>query len=158
MNVIGIDPGKSGGIAVVDDCAGAVAFKLDTTERDVWDTLLECRDNLNASVAFIEKVNAFPKQGVSSTFKFGKSYGMLIGMLVALKVRFEYVPPGVWQRNLSCLSKGDKNVTKAKAQELFPSLKITHAIADALLIAEYGRRKEMGHQGSQDQKSGVGEK
>jgi hypothetical protein len=39
------------------------------------------------------------------------------------------------------LSKGDKNVTKRKAQELFPSLKITHATADALLIAEYLRRK-----------------
>ena len=41
---------------------------------------------------------------------------------------------------MSWLSKGDKNVTKSRAQELFPELKITHAIADALLIAEYGRR------------------
>ena len=45
-----------------------------------------------------------------------------------------------WQKYLGCLTKGDKNVSKAKAQELFPDLKITHAIADSLLIAEYGRR------------------
>jgi hypothetical protein len=38
------------------------------------------------------------------------------------------------------MSKGDKNVTKRRAQQLFPQLKVTHAIADALLIAEYGRR------------------
>jgi hypothetical protein len=41
---------------------------------------------------------------------------------------------------MSCLTKGDKNVTKSRAQELFPEVKVTHAIADALLIAEYGRR------------------
>jgi len=40
---------------------------------------------------------------------------------------------------LGCLSKGDKNVTKAKAQEQFPNIKVTHATADALLIALYGR-------------------
>ncbi len=44
-----------------------------------------------------------------------------------------------WQKEMGCLTKGDKNVTKRRAQELFPTLKITHAIADALLIAEYGR-------------------
>jgi hypothetical protein len=38
------------------------------------------------------------------------------------------------------MTKGDKNITKRKAQELFPEIKITHAIADSLLIAEYGRR------------------
>jgi hypothetical protein len=38
------------------------------------------------------------------------------------------------------MSKGDKNVTKAKAQQLFTQLKITHATADALLIAEFARR------------------
>ncbi len=38
------------------------------------------------------------------------------------------------------LTKGDKNVSKRRAQELFPALKVTHAIADALLIAEFARR------------------
>jgi Holliday junction resolvasome RuvABC endonuclease subunit len=81
-----------------------------------------------------------PRQGVSSTFKFGTSYGFLRGVLVALEVPFEAVTPAKWQRSMSCLTKGDKNVTKARAQELFPEVKVTHAIADALLIAEYGRR------------------
>jgi hypothetical protein len=45
---------------------------------------------------------------------------------------------------MRCLTKGDKNVSKARAQELFPALKITHATADALLIAEYGRRLNLG--------------
>jgi hypothetical protein len=45
---------------------------------------------------------------------------------------------------MQCLTGGDKNISKRRAQELFPSLKITHAVADALLIAEYGRRLERG--------------
>jgi hypothetical protein len=57
-----------------------------------------------------------------------------------LKIPFEEVSPVKWQKVMGCLSKGDKNVTKAAAQRLFPDIKITHAIADALLIAEYGRR------------------
>ena len=90
--------------------------------------------------AYLEKVHAMPKQGVSSTFKFGLNYGFLIGCLTALRIPFEFVTPNTWQKALSCQSKGDKNVTKAKAQQLFPHLKIIHTIADALLIAEYGRR------------------
>ncbi len=43
-------------------------------------------------------------------------------------------------KTLDCMTGGDKNVTKRKAQELFPEIKVTHAIADALLIGEYARR------------------
>ena len=60
--------------------------------------------------------------------------------LTAAGIPFERVRPQQWQKSLGCLTKGDKNVTKRKAQELFPMMKVTHATADALLIAEYGRR------------------
>lgn len=148
MRILGIDPGLSGGLALIgytDDvyhdgvCSTA---KMPETERDLWEAL---QDMGTIGYAYIEKVSAMPKQGVSSTFKFGQNYGMLRGMLVALGVPFEAVAPGVWQRSLGCLSHGNKNITKAKAQELYPKLKITHATADALLIATYGlRRKEAG--------------
>lgn len=140
---IGIDPGQSGGIAVLSDVAPAIAWKMPETERDVWDFFVGYMMGPDA-FAMIEKVGAMPKQGVSSTFKFGKNYGMLRGMLVAACVPFAEVPPGVWQRCLNCLSKGDKSVTKARAQQLFPTLRITHATADALLLAEYCRRKRNG--------------
>ena len=138
MIFIGIDPGKSGGIAWVDPHKSVHAFKMPDTERDIWDSI----DALGheGTTAFIERVSAMPKQGVSSTFKFGMNYGFLRACLIAAKIPFEEVTPGKWQRSLGCLSGGDKNVTKAKAQQIFPELKITHAIADALLIAEYGRR------------------
>ena len=139
---LGIDPGKSGAIAILDH-GKAAAYKMkDMTERDTWILLSDLvLMSSEIAVAYIELVHAMPKQGVSSTFAFGVSFGGLRMALVAAGIPFEGVTPAKWQRALGCLSKGDKNVTKAKAQELFPSVKVTHAIADALLIAEYCRRE-----------------
>lgn len=144
MIIIGIDPGASGGIASLqpDQPVGGApeieTLKLTATERDVSD-FLGVRAYAHAH-AYIERVHSMPKQGVSSSFKFGQNYGFLRGLLIALEIPFEEVTPQRWQKFMGCLTKGDKNVSKAKAQQLFPKLKVTHAIADALLIAEYGRR------------------
>jgi len=136
MNVIGIDPGQSGGIAMVGD--DPCAIKMPETERDIFDALNAF--STEASSAFIEAVHAMPKQGVSSTFKFGQNFGFLRGCLIALGIPFESVAPQKWQKALGCLTHGDKNVSKRRAQELFPGLKINHYVADALLIALYGQR------------------
>lgn len=142
--ILGIDPGLSGGVALVS-ADTAMAWKMPTTLHDTWDLfrgLAAGRQTI--SKAYIENVHAMPKQGVSSTFKFGRNVGQLEMALAAAGIPFEYVTPTVWQRALGCLSKGDKLVTKAMAQRLFPALRITHALADALLIAEFGRRREAG--------------
>jgi Holliday junction resolvasome RuvABC endonuclease subunit len=144
---IGIDPGGSGAIAALGESfSGPRTCKLDGTERDIAD-FLECiasYDNEHHT-AVIERVHSMPKQGVSSSFKFGQSYGFLRGLLIALRIPFEEVTPQKWQQVMGCRSGGDKNVTKAKAQQLFPSVKVTHAIADALLLAEYLRRTHVNH-------------
>lgn len=144
MTIIGIDPGKSGGIAWIDCDLGGVsanAIKMPETPRDIYDRLFELATENVSAFVFIEKVGPMPKQGISSTAKFCRHAGHLEMALIGIGIAHEFVAPGVWQRNLGCLTKGDKNVTKKRAQELFPHLKITHALADALLIAEYGRRK-----------------
>jgi len=137
---LGIDPGMSGCIATVGPEGPIEWLALNKVEdKDVWEWLNE--HGREARFAEIEKVNAMPKQGVSSTFKFGRSFGFLTAMLVALEVKYDFVLPRQWQGDLGCLSKGDKNVTKAAAQRCFPSVKrMTHAIADGLLIAEHARR------------------
>jgi len=143
MTIIGIDPGKSGGIAWLPEGLTSRAIKMPETPRDVWDIInnLEKTCTHNGSVfAYIEKVGPMPKQGISSTAKFMYGAGSLEMALIASGIPHDFVAPGVWQRNLGCMTKGDKNITKRKAQRLFPDMKVTHAIADALLIAEYGRR------------------
>lgn len=144
--ILGIDPGKSGGFAVMPifpSCTNFVEpFYAEPVKNQTPADIVHAFERLKEYplVCFLEKVHSMPKQGVRSTFTFGENFGMYIGILTALKIPYQTVSPGTWQRSLGCLSKGDKNVTKRKAQELFPMLTITHATADALLIAEYGRR------------------
>lgn len=157
---IGIDPGASGGIAALGLTIGPWASKFADTEQDTLMQLVNCVADTRFPVfievlpntphteafAVIERVHSMPKQGVASSFKFGQSYGFLRGCLIASGIPFEEVTPQRWQKELGCLSRGDKNVTKARAQQLFPSLKITHATADALLLAEYARRLYLSRQ------------
>lgn len=135
---IGVDPGSSsGGVSYVMQSGKSRVWKLPETEKDTWDLIQYL--SYNAISAVLEKVHSMPKQGVSSTFKFGTSYGELRMALIATGVRYTLVPPGTWMKALNCMTGGDKNVTKRKAQELWPNIKVTHAKADALLIGEYCR-------------------
>lgn len=143
---IGIDPGANGCAAVLSDAGEVVAtirFK-DRTPHDVWRDFCEHFALTDKQCfAVIEFVRATPQMGVVSAFTFGCNYSQARSFLVAGAVPFEEVTPSKWQGLLGCRSKGDKNVTKAKAQELFPAVKITHGNADALLVAEYCRRTKM---------------
>lgn len=143
---IGIDPGQSGGIGILNKAGQHVcSFKfLNQTDADIsemFEYILSLKGTMDecSIFALLEKVHSFPKQGVASSFKFGSSFGFLRGMLTAHRIPWDFVSPQKWQKALSCQTKGDKNITKAKAQRLWPEQKIIHAIADALLIAEYCR-------------------
>ncbi len=155
IRIIGIDPGASGGIATLHlgdgQITGYQATKLPETERDIWDLLwrIVFWDAIDHAApggcVVLEKVGSMPGQGVSSTFKFGQSYGMCRAFGIALGVPLHELAPSVWQKALGLNGKfasktERKNAHKARAQELFPQAKITHATADALLIAEAFRR------------------
>ena len=142
IKVMGLDPGKTGGLAIIKgndeyECFGFAKL----TRPDIAELIREKMSEID--ICYLEKVHAMPAQGVTSVFKFGSGYGHLEGILDALLIRYEHVTPQKWQKELGCLSGGDKNVTKTKAQQLFPLIdKITHQTADALLIAKYGFDKE----------------
>lgn len=138
---VGVDPGVGGGIAIIGESSIHTLSLKDKTEHDISQFLF-CwtGSDHEDDFAVIEKVASSPQMGVRSAFTFGRSYGFLRGILTGEDFPFEEVAPQKWQKELGCLTKGDKNVSKARAQQLFPQLKITHAIADALLIAEYAKR------------------
>lgn len=143
MVYIGIDPGLSGGIAIIEHDGTVNAVKMPATERDILNVLGAGLAMVDAR-AVIERVSSWPKMGVVSAFTFGRGYGALLMALTAAEVPFDLVGPRQWQEAMSCLSGGDKNVTKRRAQQVFPSVKVTHAIADALLLAEFCRRVSTG--------------
>jgi crossover junction endodeoxyribonuclease RuvC len=145
--VLGVDPGANGGIAWITDGKACVE-KMPDTLQDLWELIRDITNHPRSSLdgrkykAYIEQVSSSPQMGVVSSFSFGRGYGNLEMALTAAGIPFERVRPQVWQKALGCMTKGDKNVSKRKAQELFPDRKITHATADALLIAHYGTKQQ----------------
>lgn len=156
---LGADPGNSGALSLLRNSGEVETIKLNQDDETVVEAVRVWKSRFQHITAFIESVHAFPGQGLSSTFNFGRSYGFLVGMLLALKIRVVLTSPQRWQTAMGCarpkVAQGEKkesqtehkNRTKARAQELFPEITITHAIADSLLIAEYGRRLRAGELG-----------
>lgn len=151
MTTIGIDPGKNGGIAWIDDRGSVCVERMPETLQDLWDLIESITGGFaayrasNALMfrAYLESVHSSPQMGVKSAFTFGNGFGHLEMALTAAGIPFERVSPQKWQKAMGCMTKGDKNVSKRRAQELFPQTKCTHATSDALLIAEYGRIKNL---------------
>jgi len=154
--IIGIDPGQTGAVAVI---LGNGAVHLhDTPTESVKKGKGNKTEYLPSAMAdiiadyekhdihvFLESVHSMPGQGVSSTFNFGKGYGIWIGILAALNIPYTLVTPQAWKK-VMMLGNSDKDAARGRAQQLFPesskelSLKKHIGRADALLIAEYGRR------------------
>jgi crossover junction endodeoxyribonuclease RuvC len=142
---IGIDVGANGAIAWIDERGKSCVEKMPDTLQDLWELVVSI--SLNAGTgglgvrAYLEAVSSSPQMGVVSSFSFGRGYGNLEMALTAAGIPFERVRPQVWQKAMGCMTKGNKNISKQKAQELFPDKKVIHATADALLIALYGTRQ-----------------
>lgn len=149
--IVAIDPGKSGGIAIWPEGAHSPsAFAMPEADGDLLHELRTLREaSIVEPIAFIEQVTGYrPKrpQPGSHMFTFGDNCGFVRGIVQTLGFRVELVRPQSWQRALglgtsSGLEPRDwKNKLKTKAQQLYPSCKVTLKTADALLLLEYGRQ------------------
>lgn len=160
---VGVDPGSSGGVAAIDSRGLFLdAFPM----PDDYLTMLNLIDVLGRGTggsqerrAVVERVSASPLMGVVSAFSFGRNVGALRMALVASRIPFDEVTPVTWLRAMGLLApvgergkhgeidkgKGrDKRISKALAARLFPDATVTHATAEALLLAEYARRVAAG--------------
>lgn len=161
MKVIGLDPGLHGAFAVLD---GATAwakpmFLLSSgpkgrAEYDVEACLSFLHSeldlpNVQGCIVVLEHLQPMPAFGAHN-FTFGYGFGFFEGMLAALGARIERVRPKVWQAaaGVTGKGKGRKDSACALCQRLFPQVNLVpdgstkrhDGMADALLIAEYGRR------------------
>ena len=147
LKFIGIDPGKSGGICVIHDnnieakkCPGSVhdmslMFALIVEETPPY--LIR---------VVLEKVWARPHDGRASVFTFAENYGQWEGIIASYEIEPHYVTPQAWMKSYEVpkkLKKTDrKNHIKSLAKKMYPELgrKITLATADAIIIADYGKK------------------
>jgi len=150
MVYMGIDPGKSGGIAVVNGSRKSQSWKMPDTDSGMWDCIHEACSGKGV-FACLEKVHAMPGQGVKSMFTFGENFGKMKMALTAAAVSYELVTPQAWQKKLGIPKRNTKSESKPQfkkrlksvAEGLFPQGDVTMASADALLIAEYCRRENL---------------
>lgn len=115
------------------------------TERDILDLFKSLKKESNGGIkALIEHVHGSKLQGAKRAFTFGENFGHLKMAILSCEIPFQEVAPSKWQLLLGCRTAGDKSISKAKAQELFPGVHIINDTAESLLIAEYLRRQEEG--------------
>lgn len=147
MRVAGVDPGQSGAIAIVDSTDGIICcVDMPVTGGGVSPVLVhrELAGHGHLDLAVIENVHSMPKQGVASSFKFGRSKGVLEGVTAALRVPVEMPTASVWKRSMGVTA--DKDSSRTKALELHPDAadllarKKDADRAEDLLLAEYGLR------------------
>jgi len=156
---LGIDPGKSGGLAfITEGFPGGVWYcPTPATENDLWNVVKAA--GLNGTqrpiVACVEKVASMHKQGVKSVFAFGQSYGTCRLLLAVLEASWHEVRPLDWMKSLGIPAgaadkKAQKEKLRAYAQRLYPKLPIwsepkslgrQRAVADAILLAHYCRQE-----------------
>ena len=151
---IGIDPGLSGAIAIISpeslkifDMPTMTVERNGKSKRQV--SAIELAEMLYLYSArdchvYVEKVSAMAGQGVTSVFSFGRSFGMIEGILAAFKMPVTFVPPATW---VKAIGRGQgKDASRARAMELFPSDQDQFkrvkddGRADAALIAYWGSR------------------
>ena len=158
LKIIGIDNGLDGGIAALE--GDFLTFKTvmpvigtkGKGKREYDATAIAfIIKNLLPDYVIIEKAQAFRGQGVTSTFNTGKGFGIMLGILSAMAVRYEVVTPRTWQKDMfHGLNVTDtKQCSEIVAKRLWPSQQWTatprskkahDGMTDAALIAEYGRR------------------
>ena len=155
--ILGIDPGLTGAVAILNAQGVSMMDALRTptlkatkrgqkTEYDLpgMRNILLHHDPL---LVGIEKVHSMPHDGHSSAFRFGQGYGLWLGLLAGLGIPFVELPPQRWQsRMLAGHPRGAQTKISAVkvSQGLWPDIPIHYkadwGMADAALIGEYARR------------------
>jgi len=153
MRIIGIDPGLSGAIAILEDNKIEEIFDMPVmsdgkkNKRQLNSALLVklIKDNikiLENTIMIVEQVNAMPGQGVTSMFNFGQTFGAIKGICAALGLPIVFVRPAKWKKHFELIN-CSKDASRTKAIEMYPAIseqlskKKDVNKSDAILIARY---------------------
>ena len=128
MIIIGIDPGLSGGIAVLDNNKVLELFDMPVmadgkkNKKQLNSALLaklikESISNTSESAVIVEQVNAMPGQGVTSMFNFGQTFGAIKGICATLELPIFFVRPSKWKKHFELIN-SSKDASRTKAIEM----------------------------------------
>lgn len=146
--IIGIDPGCSGAVVVLDGnhiaaCDLMPTFKAGKSSRVNGAALASFLRPFTDCHAYLEAVHSMPGQGVAAVFTFGHAAGVAEGLLQGLGIAYTLVAPQGWKKRAGLIGK-DKDAARSRAIQLWPEWRELdkkgdgQAFADAALIAMYG--------------------
>lgn len=150
QRVIGVDPGATGGIALLEEGKLIDAMMMPIMQANgkvsVDSAVLTnwFYGHLTGDCMFvIEAVHAMPKQGVSSSFQFGKMYGAVEALAISTGYRVEHVTPAVWKKAFHLSRDKTASIDAARLRfgrelDQYVTLKKHEGIAEAALLAAYG--------------------
>jgi len=153
VKIIGIDPGLSGAIAILEDKKVINLYEMPIMPEgkknkrqlnsaqlvDIIRNNLEKKDEI---VVIVEQVNAMPGQGVTSMFNFGQTFGAIKGICAALELPIFFVRPSKWKKYFELIN-SSKDSSRTKVIEMYPTLsnqlskKKDVNKSDAILIARF---------------------
>ncbi|MFL2889531.1 MAG: crossover junction endodeoxyribonuclease [Pelagibacteraceae bacterium] len=153
MKIIGIDPGLSGAIAILENNKVIELFDMPTmpdgkknkkqlNSAQLVKILKENISNKDDISIVVEQVNAMPGQGVTSMFNFGQTFGAIKGVCAALGLPIFFVRPSKWKKHFELIN-SSKDASRTKAIEMYPliveqlSKKKDVNKSDAILIARF---------------------
>ena len=153
MKVIGIDPGLSGAIAILENNKVLGIFDMPVmsegkkNKRQLNSAQLVniIKENIMKDeeiTVVVEQVNAMPGQGVTSMFNFGQTFGAIKGVCAALNLPIFFVRPSKWKKHFELIN-SSKDSSRTKVIEMYPSLsnqltkKKDVNKSDAILIAKF---------------------
>ena len=153
MKLIGIDPGLSGAIAILEDkkviklldmpiMAEGKKNKRQLNSANLSQYISSNIVDFNKTVVVVEQVNAMPGQGVTSMFNFGQTFGAIKGVCAALKLPIFFVRPSKWKKHFELIN-SSKDASRTKVIEMYPTLsaqltkKRDVNKSDAVLIAKF---------------------
>ena len=147
MIYLGVDPGQKGGIAFLStDSSYAEAEIMPGTVTQIVSSIKRFKGEI---VMVVERAQPMPKQGVSSVFSYGQHFGCFEAIAACLEMRYVTVRPAEWKKAMGLNS--EKTHSILEAERLFPKVELipprcrkpSDGIAEALLIAEYAKRKQL---------------
>lgn len=147
---LGVDPGICGGLCVVREDGTPMEWsRMPDSKVQIIDHIIRINTNYTRLILVTELAQAMPKQGVTSCFRYGQHFGTFEDTAILLKLPYHEVRPAVWKKALSLTS--NKMDSIKACRRIFPSVglipsgcrKEHDGIAEALLIAEWARRKSL---------------
>ena len=153
MKIIGIDPGLSGAVAILENNNVLNIFDMPVMaegkkkKRQLNSSMLVnlIKDNIDLKEEIsvvVEQVNAMPGQGVTSMFNFGQTFGAIKGVCAALELPIFFVRPSKWKKHFELIN-SSKDSSRTKVIEMYPKLsnqlskKKDVNKSDAILIARF---------------------